>query len=173
MAHDTTRRGLPIAVIDNTLLTRIVFLEVAQFLPLIYKQILIPVEVKKEAYRAPHKGKRRLRKLIKEMTGFFVDCTDGDDVIKQILQADLDAGEAAAIAQADYTKAHVLIDEKKGFNRAKRMDLKAIRTTSVLLMLRQSEAIPKIRPYFDKLTQTGFYLDPELRQRLLAEVGEE
>ena len=57
MARRSKKRGLPYAVIDNTLLTRIVQLEVAQFLPLLYQQILIPPEVKKEAYKAPQEGR--------------------------------------------------------------------------------------------------------------------
>jgi hypothetical protein len=42
MVRYIKRHGLPLAVIDNTLLTRLDGLEVAQFLPLLYKQILIP-----------------------------------------------------------------------------------------------------------------------------------
>lgn len=173
MARYGTRRGLPLAVIDNTLLSRLVSLEVAEFLPFLYKQILIPPEVKREAYKAPHKGKRRLRKLVNEMAGFFVDCTEADEVVKNILQVDLDAGEAAAIAQADYTKSHVLIDENKGFKRATVMQLTAIRTVNLLNMLKEAGAIPEVRPYYDKLEQTGFYLKAAVRKRLLAQVGEE
>lgn len=173
MAQHVRQRGLPQAVIDNTLLSRLVRLEVAQFLPLVYKQILIPPEVKREAYKAPHKSKRRLRKLVNEMAGFFVDCTEADEAIKNILQADLDAGEAAAIAQAEHTRSHVLIDENKGYQRARRMELKAIRTTRLLLMLQKSRAFPAVKPYFDKLEETGFYLAEDVRKALLAEVGEE
>ena len=78
MSRSVKRRGLPQAVIDNTLLSRLVRLEVAEFLPLIYQHVLIPPEVKREAYKAPHKGKRRLQKLVNEMAGFFVDCTEVD-----------------------------------------------------------------------------------------------
>src|SRR5437667_373825 len=150
MARNVKKHGLPYAVIDNTLLTRLVHLEVAEFLPLLYQHILIPQEVKREAYKAPHKGKRRLRRLVNEMSGFFVDCIEADEVIKNILQADLDAGEAAAIAQAEHTHSHVLIDEHKGYKRACRMGLNAVRTTNVLLMLQKSGAFPEVRPYFDK-----------------------
>jgi hypothetical protein len=90
MARYIKRRGLPLAVIDNTLLTRLDSLEVAQFLQLLYEQILIPPEVKREAYKAPHKGKRRLQKLINDMAGFIVVCTEVDELVKNYLQADLD-----------------------------------------------------------------------------------
>src|SRR5436190_4180016 len=153
MSRSVKRRGLPQAVIDNTLLSRLVRLEVAEFLPLIYQHVLIPPEVKREAYKAPHKGKRRLQKLVNEMAGFFVDCTEVDEFTKNYLQADLDAGEAAAIAQADYTQSHVLIDENKGFVRARRMELTAIRTGRLLVMLQQSGAFPTLKPYFDKLKE--------------------
>lgn len=172
MAH-VKKRGLPYAVIDTTLLTRLVSLQVATFLPFLYKQILIPPEVKREAYRAPHKGKRRLKKLVNEMAGFFVDCNEADQVIKNILRADLGAGEAAAIAQAERTQSHLLIDEKKGYRRACIMGLNAVRTTTVLLMLKKSGAVPTVKPYFDRLAETKFRLKEDLRKRLLAEVGEE
>src|SRR5262252_2013059 len=128
MARYIKRPRLPLAVIDNTLLTRLDGLEVAQYLPLLYKQLLIPPEVKREAYKAPHRGKRRLRKLINEMAGFIVVCTEFDELVKNYLQADLDEGEAAAIAQADHKRAHLLIDEKKGFRRATIMQLTVVRT---------------------------------------------
>src|SRR5438105_13667939 len=37
MARRPKQHGLPVAVIDNTLLTRLVNLEIAQFLPLLFK----------------------------------------------------------------------------------------------------------------------------------------
>lgn|GEM_PF-1215853 len=173
MAQNVRRRGLPLAVIDNTLLSRLVSLEVAQFLPLLYKHILIPPEVKREAYKAPHKGKRRLQKLVNEMKGFFVDCYEADELVKNYLQADLDEGEAAAIAQADYKQSHLLIDEDKGFKRARTMQLTALRTASLLILLKEAGAIPEVRPYYDKLEKTGFFLKETVRKRLLAIAGEE
>jgi len=169
----TRQVGLPLAVIDNTLLTRLVRLEIAQFLPLLFKQIFIPSEVKREAYKAPHKGKRRLRKLVREMKGFFIDCYEADELIKNYLRADLDEGEASAIAQAEYHQAVVLIDEKKGYIRANTMQLTAVRTTSVLLRLKEAGAFPAVKPYYQKLAQTGFHLAKGERLRLLAEAGEQ
>ncbi len=173
MARRSKQRGLPVAVIDNTLLTRLVALEVALFLPLLFKQILIPPEVKREAYKAPHQGKRRLRKLIREMAGFFIDCYEADELVKNYLKADLDEGEAAAIAQADYKQSILLLDEKEGSKRAGIMQITVIRTANLLILLKEAGAIPEVKPYYQKLEETGFYLKAEMRQQLLAEAGEE
>jgi predicted nucleic acid-binding protein len=172
MARFSKGGGLPNAVIDNTLLTRLVKLEIADFLPLLFKRILIPPEVKREAYKAPEKGKRRLRKVINEMAGFFVDCRDADRLTLEFLKADLDEGEAAAIAQADYTHSVLLLDEHKGYKRAEVMQLTTVRTTNLLIRLKDVGAIEAVKPYFDKLEKTGFHLKNEIRQRLLEEAGE-
>ncbi len=166
------QRGLPTAVIDNTLLSRLVSLEVAALLPLLFKRVLIPPEVKREAYKSPHRGKRRLRKLIAEMGVYFVDCNQADEIIKNILTVDLDEGEAAAIAQAEYTGSVVLLDERKGIKRAETKELTVIRTTRILIMLKESGAIAAVKPYFDKLEKTGFYLRDDLRRQLLVDAGE-
>lgn len=173
MVRRSKQRGLPVAVIDTTLLSRLVNLGVAEFLPFLFKQILIPPEVKREAYKAPHKGKRRLRKLIGEMTGFLIDCYEADDLVKNYLKADLDEGEAAAIAQADYIQSVLLIDEQKGFNRAKTMQIKTIRTLRLLNLLKEAGAIAEVKPYHQKLDEMGFYMAMEERIKMVAEAEEE
>jgi predicted nucleic acid-binding protein len=173
MPPPSKRRGLPTAVIDNTLLSRLVRLEVAEFLPLLFKQVRIPPEVKREAYKAPHKGKRRLRKLIKEMTGYFVDCLEADEGVKLILKADLDDGEAAAIAQADFTESVLLLDERKGYERAEKMEVRTIRTANLLIMMKEAGAIKEVKPYLQKLVnEMGFYLRADVFQQLLDQAGE-
>ena len=167
-----TRKGLPLAVIDNTLLSRLVELELAEYLPLVFKLILVPPEVKREAYRAPHGTRRRLRNLIRESSGFFVDCSEVDQNVKEILKADLDEGEAAAIAQADKTDSILLIDEQKGSRRAATMQIHVVRTGKLLNMLKEAGAIRAVKPYHQKLEQLGFYLAQELRETLLNEAGE-
>lgn len=163
-------RGRPVAVIDTTLLSRLVELEIAERLPWLFRLILIPPEVKREAYRAP--GRRRLRKLVKEMSGFFVDCYEANEFTRDLMKIDLDAGEAAAIAQAEQKQSVLLLDERKAFNRATAMQLTVIRTTRILIMLKEARAIAAVTPYFDKLAKTDFYLQDEVRRKLLTEVGE-
>jgi len=173
MARYKRGRGLPLAVIDNTLLTRLDALGVAVFLPLLFDQILIPPEVKREAFKAPHKSKRRVQKLINESAGFIVICTEADEVVKNFLRADLDEGEAAAIAQAEATQAHLLIDEKEGFKRAQLMEIKAVRTLQLLNMLKEVGAIATVKPLYHVLKKTGFHVSDEVLNMFLAAAGEE
>jgi len=172
MARPRTPGSLPTAVIDNTLLSRLVELDLAKFLPLVFKLIFIPPEVKREAYRTPHGGKRRLRNLISEMAGFFVDCREADPHITNILKADLHAGEAAAIAQADKKESILLLDEEKAFKRAIRMEITVVRTGRLLNMLKAAGGIREVRPYHEKLERLGFYMSSEVRKQLLADAGE-
>jgi len=173
MGRSSQHRGLPFAVVDNTLLSRLVALEIAEFLPWVFKQVLIPPEVKREAYKAPHKGKRRLQKLVREMAGFFVDCYEADQGVKEILKADFGNGEAAAIAQASHTDSILLIDERAGHKRAVTMQISVMRTTELINRLKvEAQVIDSVKPYYDRLQETGFYLKSSVRKQLLADVGE-
>ncbi|SRR6266404_5350167 len=163
---------LPLAVVDTTILSRLVALDITKFLPYLFRGILIPPEVKREAYKAPHKGKRRLRKVMNENAGFFAECREADELTREYLKVDLDEGEAAAIAQADATQSILLLDEQKGFKRARTMQVTTIRTGKLLNMLKEAGAIPTVRPYHQRLEETGFYLSLEVRLQLLDEAGE-
>jgi predicted nucleic acid-binding protein len=160
----------PVAVIDTTLLSRMVDLEIAELLPWLFRLILIPPEVKREAYKAP--GRRQLRNLVREMSDFFVDCYEANEFTKNLMRIDLDEGEAAAIAQAEQQQSVLLLDERKAFKRAEAMQLTAIRTTRILTLLKEARVITAVAPYFDKLAKTGFHLQDEVRRQLLSEAGE-
>jgi hypothetical protein len=171
MARNKNR--LPIAVIDNTLLTRLIQLEIVEFLPFIFQKILIPIEVQKESYKARNKHKQRLRKIIGEMKGFFEICNKDDFLNKEILKTLLDLGEASAIAQAEYTKSAIIIDEKKGRKQAELRELEVISTIKIFFLLKESGVIEEIKPFLDKLVDDlGFYLSKKLRISFLEEAGE-
>src|SRR6185295_16824252 len=102
----TRKRLRPIAVTDTTLLSRLVELEIAEFLPLLFRLVLIPPEVKREAYKGP--GRRRLRKLVREMSDFCIDCYEANEFTKNLMRIDLDEGEASAIAQAEQQQSVLL-----------------------------------------------------------------
>ena len=81
-------------------------------------------------------------------------------------------GEAAAIAQADFKEAILLLDEEKGFKRATTMQITVVRTLRLLNMLKDAEAIREVRPYHEKLDKLGFFMTLEDRNQLLNEAGE-
>lgn len=112
------------------------------------------------------------KKTIGEMKGFFIDCYEANEFTKEFLKADLDEGEAAAIAQAEFKEAVLLIDERKGFRIANNMQLKTIRTGKLLNMLKEAGAIPEVKPYHLKLKAAGFYLGEKDWRQLLIEAGE-
>jgi uncharacterized protein len=164
------RKSLPIAVIDNTLLSRLTKLEIVKLLPIIFQKILIPVEVQKEAYKA--ENKKRLRNLISEMKGFFEICNKDDFLNKEILKTILDIGEASAIAQAEYVNASIIIDEKKGRKQASMRELEVIPTIKILCLLKENGVINEVRPFLDKLDELGFYLSKNIRNLTLKQAGE-
>lgn len=161
---------LPTAVIDNTLLSRLTRLDIAKLLPYIFAKILIPIEVREEAFKAPNR--RRLRNLLNEMQGFFVFCKEDDIFVKEFLKTILDAGEASAIAQAEFTSSALILDEKKGRKQAEMRELQVFPTVSILCLLKEAGAISEVKPYIDKLIQMQFRLSVEIIQITLKRVRE-
>jgi uncharacterized protein len=161
---------LPTAVIDNTLLSRLTRLGITERLPWIFARILIPVEVRNEAFKAPNK--KRLRNLLNEMNDFFVLCSEDDILVKEFLKTLLDEGEAAAIAQAEFTESALILDEKKGRKQAELRELKVYPTVSILCLLKEAGAIPAIKPYLLRLMKLKFYLSKQLFDNILEEAGE-
>jgi predicted nucleic acid-binding protein len=158
--------GLPVAVIDNTLLSRLAELGLAKLLPYIFKQIRIPPEVKREAYRGGNK--RRLRNLLNENNGFFIDCWEADIVNKEILKTIVDKGEAAVIAQAEATNSVVITDDDAGRKQAQSREIEVFRTGKILCLLKEAKAISLVEPYLDVLvTKMGFRLLPKAKEAIL------
>lgn len=164
--------GKLVVVIDTTLLSRLCDLEIIHLLPMVFKQVRIPTEVKNETRKAPGRRWKRLRRQLREMGGFFVDCREHDPIVREIIRADLDLGEADAIAQADHTGAGLLMDENKGVRYARNMNLTVIRTGRILCWLKETGDIPLVEPYLLKLRRMGFHLSEGDFEMVLSEAGE-
>jgi len=162
--------GLPTAVIDNTLLSRLVALKIAVFLPSIFEQIRIPPEVKSEAEQSPNK--EELLSLLNESTDFFIDCFEADITNKEFLKTILHEGEAAVIAQAEATLSVVITDDKKGYKEATGRELQVFRTGAILCLLKEAGQIGIVAPYLDKLEELGFRLLPKDKNAILKKAGE-
>lgn len=170
MPSDEKPAGLSVAVIDNTLLSRLVALDIAVFLPFIFEQIRIPPEVRREAQRSP--CKKELLGLLNEGSDFFIDCFEADITNKEILKTILGEGEAAVIAQAEITVSVVITDDKKAYKEAVRRDLQVFRTGAILCLLKEAGQIPLVTPYLEKLEESGFRLLPRDKQAILKKANE-
>jgi predicted nucleic acid-binding protein len=91
-----------------------------------------------------------------------------------VLQIDLDAGEAEALALAVEAKADLLLmDERRGRTVAARLGLKYIGLLGVLVAAKQRGLVTLIKPALDELiTRAGFWITKDLYARALATVGE-
>lgn len=94
-----------------------------------------------------------------------------DSTLAQQLQSDrgLDPGEAHAIALAIELQADdLLIDERLGRREALQFGLSIIGILGILIVAKQRNLIPTVRPVMDALIdRAGFRVSPQLYQQVL------
>ena len=97
-----------------------------------------------------------------------------DRALVTALQAELDEGEAEAIALAIQLKAHLLLlDERRGRAVASRLGLRFIGLLGVLIEAKHKGYISRVKPLLDDLmAKAGFWVSHQLYARVLREVGE-
>lgn len=95
-------------------------------------------------------------------------------VLAQALLAELDDGEAAAIALAVELKADVLLmDERMGRAVAKRFGLKCVGLLGVPTEAKHEGLIDAVKPLLDDLRiQAGFWINQQLYAKVLFATGE-
>jgi len=96
-----------------------------------------------------------------------------DKYRQQILELQLDKGEASAIALAiEIPESTLILDDYKARKIAERLGLEITGTIGVIVKAKIRGVIPSIRPYLNKIKQTDFRLTPELEQQALSEARE-
>lgn len=84
----------------------------------------------------------------------------------------VDAGEASTITAAAEWGCGVLIDDKAGRRMAKNFGVASIGTVGVLVLAKQKNLLPSIKPLLDQLTKSGYFLGDNLIASALARAGE-
>lgn len=97
-----------------------------------------------------------------------------DQKLVALLRAELDEGEAEAIALAHQTVARViLLDERDARYTAQRMNFRVLGTIGVLIWAKKVGEIETLAKYLEKLQSEGnFRFSKVLFKRVLKEVGE-
>ena len=92
----------------------------------------------------------------------------------EVVQAELDAGEAAAIALFLKQKAEaLLIDEALGRSVAEKLGIRTMGIIRILIEARDRELISSVTVFLDRLErEAGFWISPDLRNRVLQLAGE-
>jgi predicted nucleic acid-binding protein len=91
----------------------------------------------------------------------------------QVLEVDLDSGEASAIALAMESNLPLLIiDELKGRKMAENLMLPYTGTLGLMLKAKQLGKIQSVKPYVEAIRTTNFRISEKLLSRLLTEAGE-
>jgi len=97
-----------------------------------------------------------------------------DEGVVGLLRAELDEGEAEAIALAHEIRADVvLLDERDARRAASRMGLKVLGTVGILLWGKQTRKLVSLREHLDALRFHGkFRISQHVCDRVLREAGE-
>lgn len=91
----------------------------------------------------------------------------------ELLEIEIDKGEASAIALALETNDSLLIlDDQKARKLAERLKLKYTGTLGVLLKAKERDILPAIKPLLQKIQQTNFRFSEKVFSEILREANE-
>jgi predicted nucleic acid-binding protein len=96
-----------------------------------------------------------------------------DHYRQQLLEMQIDKGEASAIALAlEIDDNIVILDDWKARKLADRLGLSVTGTLGVIIRAKNTGVINSIKPYLDKIRETNFRISEELEQIALQEANE-
>ena len=92
---------------------------------------------------------------------------------QKLLEAEIDKGEASAIALAmENTNSLLILDDYKARKTAARYGLQFTGTLSVFLKAKEENVIPTIRPILERIQQTDFRFTEKIFLDILKEANE-
>lgn len=135
----------------------------------LFGEVLIPERVWQEVVQANRAG-------AEEVTGadWIRTVPAPDTAFLMALQADVDPGEAEAIALALAVQADILLlDERHARNLAVSMGFPVVGVVGVLLRAKQQGFLPLLRPVLDRMkTASRFRISTKLYETTLRDAGE-
>lgn len=109
----------------------------------------------------------------KELPEWILVKSPSDKHYQEILEMDLDPGEASVIALAlELDNAILIIDDLKGRKIADRLHLRYSGTFGLLLKAKQIGIITSIKPVLDKIKNTDFRFSENIFKIILEAAGE-
>jgi predicted nucleic acid-binding protein len=94
-------------------------------------------------------------------------------LLVETLSPALGPGEREAVSLGAEMQAEaVLLDDEAARRIAARLGLPVLGTAGVLLLAKQRNLIPAVKPHLDALVATRFFLGPQLYELILSRAGE-
>lgn len=108
-----------------------------------------------------------------ELPDWVIVSTNYDPQQMQVLELELDAGEASAIALAmKIPNSTLILDESKGRIAAKRLGLKVTGTVGIIIKAKRRGIIQSGKEILDALEEHGFWLSQKLKADILERLEE-
>lgn len=160
-----------IIVSDTSPISNLAVISQLPLLRALYRQLVIPDIVYQELTALQKFG---IDISLIQTSEWIVIRSAQDRTFVQILQAELDDGEAEAIALAIELQAdRLLIDERLGRRVAERYGVQITGLLGILAAAKQENLIPAVKTVMDQLiNQAGFRVHPNLYSQILQDVGE-
>ena len=160
-----------IVVADTSVILNLCRVQHELLLQQLYRRVLIPAQVAAEFARLSTAQPRFMGLVLP----VWVETLPAPRFLPpEVIQANLDLGESAAIALCLSLKADaLLIDESLGRQVAAQLGMRTIGILGVLIQARRRQIIPEILPVLKRLeTEAGFWIAPNMRARVLAIANE-
>ncbi len=133
----------------------------------LFNKIIIPTEVKEEILMKDSLDSKIISRAIEEE---WINISPQ----QKSLDLNLGKGENAAISLAKEKNDSLMIDDSQGVKAAASLNIKTIRTTTIILMALKKKIITKKEAInlINKIVELGYYIAPEHYSSLLTKLVE-
>ncbi|MEW6305667.1 MAG: DUF3368 domain-containing protein, partial [Verrucomicrobiota bacterium] len=159
-----------IVISDTSVLVNLAAIGQLELLRKLYSGVIVPTKVMEEVRATADKSAPNRQVASCE----WIEVRAVNDLkLEERIGANLDEGEAAAIALAIETRADfLLMDERRGRRVAEGEGLTVIGLLGVLVRAKSAGHISAVRPVLDDLvTSTSFYMTDALKAEVLSQAG--